>query len=53
MGFIFIAIKNNSIETIDTDAVANQLMTNPIMSIAPVLMGFLPVIYFMKKNVKK
>lgn len=53
MGFIFIAIKNNSIETIDADAVANQLMTNPIMSIAPVLMGFLPVIYFMKKNVKK
>lgn len=56
MGFaavIYLIIKNRGIDTLDFDTFANQIMTNPIMSIIPVLMGFLPVLYFMKRSIPK
>lgn len=51
--FIYCAVKNNGLDNINVEEAIKALIENPLNSIIPVLIGFMPVMYFIKRNVGK
>lgn len=50
---VYFTIKNNGLDNGNIEDVIEQLMINPFVSIIPILIGFIPVMHFMKKNIGK
>lgn len=47
---IYSVIKNNGFDNLNSEEVFNNFMINPLVSIIPILIGFMPVLYFINKN---
>lgn len=50
---IYYAVKNNGLDDGNSMDVIKALMENPLINIIPVLIGFMPVMYFIKRYVGK